>query len=121
MTDSVFLVNRAPVVRPPEQPQYNAYVQQTQGLSVAHSIGQAQHISAQHLSIQHMPSQHTPSQHIPAQHISAQHVQVQHAPTHVHTQQATMPIAMVGGPGQGGTPYSVYDAAPQSTVGVPTG
>lgn len=87
-----------------------------------HNIGQAQHMPTQHLAVQHVPAQHAPSQHVPAQHISTQHVQTQHVPTqHVHTQQATMPITMAGGPGQGGTPYSIYDAAPQSTVGVPIG
>jgi hypothetical protein len=86
----------------------------------------------QHLSVQHVPSQHLPSQHVSVQHIPAQQVQTQHAPTqhaqtqhiqtqHVHAQQATVPISMVGGPGQGGTPYSIYDAAPQSTVGVTAG
>ncbi|KAG0587705.1 hypothetical protein KC19_2G185300 [Ceratodon purpureus] len=143
--------SRAPV-RSQDQPQYNAYGQQSQGLTVPHHIGQAQHVAAHHLAVQHVPVQHVPSQHVSAQHIStqhvqgqhipaqhvqtqhipAQHVQTQHIPTqhvqaqhiptqHVHTQQATMPITMVGGPGQGGTPYSIYDAAPQSTVGVPTG
>jgi hypothetical protein len=84
---------------------------------VPHNIGQTQHMPTQHLGVQHVSTQHVQTQHIPTQHIQSQHVPTQH----VHTQQAAMPIAMVGGPGQGGTPYSIYDAAPQSTVGVPTG
>lgn len=68
-----------------------------------------------------MPSQHVPLQHITAQHLSTQHAQTQHVPAHVHNQQTTIPIAVIGGPGQGGTAYSTYDAASQSTVGVPAG
>lgn len=40
---------------------------------------------------------------------------------HVPTQQSSMPVSMVGGPAQGGTPYSIYDAAPQPAVGLPSG
>lgn len=78
----IFLEDRAPIVRPQEQQQYNAYVQQTQGVPVGHSMGQTQHVP---------------------------------------TQQASMPVTMVGGPAQGGTPYSIYDAAPQPSAALPTG
>nr|XP_024399699.1 uncharacterized protein LOC112293929 isoform X3 [Physcomitrium patens] len=106
--------SRTAFVRPQEQSQHNAYVQQSQGLPVVHTVGPTQQISA-YLSTQHVPSQHVPLQHITAQHLSTQHAQTQHVPAHVHNQQTTIPIAVIGGPGQGGTAYSTYDAASQST------
>lgn len=99
-------------------PGIGAYGRQSQVPLVPHSIGQAPHMNVQNLSILSHSQRQVPAEYIFTQHVETQHVVSQH----VHTQQATMRIPMVGGPGPGGTPCSMYDAAPQSTgVSIGTG
>lgn len=111
--------NRASVGRLPEQQQYTPYAV-PQAVSVGHGVGQPQYLPLQHVSSQQLSTQHVSSQHVSTQQASMSGMMVG-GQQHMPSPQASIPGSSIGGQVEGGTPYSIYDAAPQPTVGLQTG
>ncbi|CAK9199265.1 unnamed protein product [Sphagnum troendelagicum] len=111
--------NRASVGRLPEQQQYTPYAV-PQAVSVGHGVGQPQYLPLQHVSSQQLSTQHVSSQHVSTQQASMSGMMVGGQQQHMPSPQASIPGPSIGGQVEGGTPYSIYDAAPQPTVGLQT-
>ncbi|CAK9259503.1 unnamed protein product [Sphagnum jensenii] len=108
----------ASVGRLPDQQQYTPYAV-PQAVSVGHGVGQPQYLPLQHVSSQQLSTQHVSSQHVSTQQASMSGMMVG-GQQHMPSPQASIPGSSIGGQVEGGTPYSIYDAAPQPTVGLQT-